>query len=51
MVLPKISRTMAYTTRNRVNRFAREELNPVVLEVSKEKETYTSSSINISSIR
>ena len=38
---------MAYTTRNTVNRLARKELNlnPVVLELSKEKElTYTSSS-------
>ena len=39
---------MAYTTRNTVNRLARKEfnLNPVVVElhVSKEKETYTSSS-------
>ena len=39
---------MAYTTRNTVNRLARKELNSnpvhVVLELSKEKETYTSSS-------
>ena len=34
---------MAYATRNTVNRLARKELNstPVVLELSKEKETYT----------
>ena len=53
MVLPEVSRTMAYTTRNTVNRLARKELNsnPVVLELSKEKEIYTSSSRNISSIR
>ena len=40
MVLPELSRTMAYTTRNTVNRLARIELNPnpVVLELSKEKE-------------
>ena len=40
MVLPELSRTMAYTTRNTVNRLARKELNPnpVVLELSKEKE-------------
>ena len=40
MVLPELSRTMAYTTRNRVNRLAPNELNlnPVVLERrSKEK--------------
>ena len=45
MVLPELSRNMAYTTRNTVNRLARKELslNPVVLELSKEKETYTSS--------
>ena len=32
MVLPELSRTMAYTTRNTVNRLARKELylNPVV---------------------
>ena len=42
MVLPELSRTMAYTTRNTVNRIARKELNlnPVVLELSKEQETY-----------
>ena len=53
MVLPEISRTMAYTTRNTVNRLARKELNsnPVVLELSKAKGTYTSSSRNISLIR
>ena len=53
MVLPGISLTMAYTTRNTVNRLARKELNlnPVVLALSKEKETYASSSRNISSIR
>ena len=41
------------TTRNTVNRLARKELNsnPVVLELSQEKETSTSSSRNISSIR
>ena len=52
MVLPELSRTMAYATRNTVNRLARKELNPnpVVLELSKEKETFTSSSI-INSIR
>ena len=48
MVLPELSRNMAYTTRTTVNRLARKEfnLNPVVVElhVSKEKETYTSSS-------
>ena len=46
MVLPEVSRNMAYTTRNTVNRLARKEfnLNPVVLKLSKEKETYTSSS-------
>ena len=46
MVLPELSRNMAYKTRNTVNRLARKELslNPVVLELSKEKETYTSSS-------
>ena len=40
------------STRNAVNRLARKELNPnpVVLELSKEKETFTSSSI-IRSIR
>ena len=40
MVLPQLSRTMAYTTRNTVNRIARKELNlnPVVLELSKEIE-------------
>ena len=39
MVLPELSRTMAYTTRNTVNKVARNELNlnPVVLERSKEK--------------
>ena len=47
------SRTVAYTTQNTLSRLARKELNsnPVVLELSKEKETYTSSSRNISSIR
>ena len=47
MVLLELSRTMAYTKRNTVNRVARKELNlnPVVLELSKEKETCTSSSI------
>ena len=46
MVLPELSRNMAYTTHNTVNRLARKEssLNPVVLELSKEKKTYTSSS-------
>ena len=46
MVLPELSRNMAYTTRNTVNRLARKELNlnPVVLELSKEKEPFTSSS-------
>ena len=49
---------MACTTRNTVNtvnRLARKELNSnpvhVVLELSKEKETYTSSSRNINSVR
>ena len=49
---------MAYTTRNTVttvNRLARKELNSnpvhVVLELSKEKETYTSSFRNINSVR
>ena len=53
MVLPELGQNMAYTTRNTVNRLARKEfnLNPVVLELSKEKESYTSSSRNISSIR
>ena len=53
MVLPELSQTMAYTTHNTVIRLVRKELilNPVVLELSKEKETYTSSSRNISSIR
>ena len=39
MVLPELSRRMAYTTRNTVNRLARKELdlNPVVPERSKEK--------------
>ena len=39
MVLPELSRTMAYTTRNTVNRLARNELNlnPVGLERSKEE--------------
>ena len=48
MVLPELSQNMAYTTRNTVNRLARKELNlnlnPVVLELSKETETFTSSS-------
>ena len=51
---PKIVlRKLDNTTRNTVNRLTRNELNtnPVVLELSKEKETYTSSSRNISSIR
>ena len=43
MVLPEPSRKMAYTTRNTVNRLAR-KVNHVVLELSKEKEAYTSSS-------
>ena len=49
MVLPEPSRTVTYTTRNTVNRLARYELNsnPVVLELSKEKEPCTSSSRNI----
>ena len=52
-VLSQLSRTMAYTTRNTANRLARKELNsnPVVLELSKEKETSTSSPRNIRSIR
>ena len=39
MVLPELSCTMAYTTRNTVNRLKRNELNlnPVVLERSKEE--------------
>ena len=45
--ITELSRTMAYTTRNTVNTLARKELNSnpvhVVLELSKEKETYTSS--------
>ena len=50
MVLPELSQTMAYTTRNTVNRLARKELNsnPVVLELSTETGTYTSSSRNTS---
>ena len=46
MFLPELSRNMAYTTCNTVNRGPRKELNlyPVVLELSKEKENYTSSS-------
>ena len=53
MVLPELSRNMAYTTRNTANRLARKELNliPVVLELSEEKVTYASSSRNIISIR
>ena len=53
MVLPELSWTMAYTTRNTVNRLARKELhlNPGAVEQSKVKETYSSSSRNISSIR
>ena len=53
MVLLELSRTMAYTTCNTVKRIAHKELNldHVVLELSKEKETYTSSSRNISLIR
>jgi len=50
MVLPKPSQKMAYTTLNTVNRLAR-KVNPVVLELLKEKEAYTSSSRNKSSIR
>ena len=48
-----LARTMAYTTRNTVDRLTRKELNSnlVVLELPKEKETYTSSSRDISSIR
>ena len=51
--VPELSRKMAYKTRNTVNSLARKEfnLNSVVLDLSKEKETYTSSSRNISSIR
>ena len=39
MVLPELSRTMAYAIRNTVNRFARKELylNPVVPERSNEE--------------
>ena len=39
MVLPELSRTMAYAIRNTVNRLARKELylNPVVLERSNEE--------------
>ena len=39
MVLPELSRTMAYTTPNTVNRLTRNELNlnHVVLERSKEE--------------
>ena len=42
MLMPELSRTMAYTTRNTVNRLARKELNPnpVVLELSREKENF-----------
>ena len=49
MVLPEPSRTVTYTTRNTVNRLARLELNsnPVVLELSKEKEPCTSGSRNL----
>ena len=49
MVFPELSRT----TRITVNRLAREglNLNQVVLELSKQKETCTSSSRNVSSIR
>ena len=49
MVLPEVSRAMAYAIRNTVNRLARKELyfNPVVLERSNEEKTYTSSSRNI----
>ena len=49
MVLPEPSRTVTYTTRNTVNRLARLELisNPVVIELSKEKEPCTSSSRNL----
>ena len=37
VVLPELSRTMAYTTRNTVNRLNESNLNPVVLERSKEE--------------
>ena len=47
--LPEPSRTVTYTTRDTVNRSARQELisNPVVLELSKEKEPFTWSSTNL----
>ena len=51
---PKIVlRKPSNTTHNTVNRLTRKELNttPVLLELAKEKETYTSSSRNIGSIR
>ena len=49
MVLPEVSRAMAYAIRNTVNRLAHKELyfNPVVLERSNEEKTYTSSFRNI----
>ena len=49
MVLPEPSRTVTYTTRNTFNRLAREEFisNPVVIELSKEKEPCTWSSRNL----
>ena len=49
MVLPEPSRTVIYTTRNTVNRLARLELNsnPVILELSKEKEPCAPSSRNL----
>ena len=49
----EVPRTIPYTTRNIVNRIARKQFNsnPVVLELSKEKQTSTSSSKNISFIR
>ena len=52
-VYPERSRTMAYTTRETVNRLVRKQLhfNPVVTERQKEEETYTSSKRNKSSIR
>ena len=53
MDFPEWSRTMSYTTRETVNRLGRKQLhlNHVVQERPKEKETYTSSNRNISSIR
>ena len=48
MVLPEPSRTVTYTTRNTVNILAYLLIsNPVVLELSKEKEPCTSSSRNL----